>query len=56
MPLYTAQRYAWNLPKTLTLMVEITLFATPVGYAAVPSAEFEGDADSVVREYDPFST
>ena len=53
MPLNTAQRYAWNLAKTL--MVEITLFATPSGYAAVPSKEFEGDIDSVVREYDPFS-
>lgn len=53
MPLNTAQRFAWNLAQTL--MVEITLFETASGYAAVPSAEFEGDVDSVVREYDPFS-
>lgn len=53
MSLSTAQRYAWNLAQTL--MVEIVLFATPSGYAAVPSAEFDGDADSVVREYDPFA-
>ncbi len=53
MSLSTAQRYAWNLAKTL--MVEVTLFATPGGYVAVPTAEFDGDADSVVREYDPFA-
>lgn len=53
MSLITAQRYAWNLAQTL--MVKIVLFATPSGYAAVPTAEFDGDADSIVREYDPFS-
>ena len=53
MSLNTAQRYAWNLAKTL--MVEITLFETAGGYGAIPSVEFEGDADSIVREYDPFA-
>lgn len=53
MPLNTAQRYAWTLAKTL--MVEVVLFATTSGYAAVPATEFDGDADSVVREYDPFA-
>lgn len=53
MPLNTAQRFAWNLAQTL--MVEITLFETESGYAAIPSAEFDGDADCVVREYDPFA-
>ncbi len=47
MSLSTAQRFAWDLARTL--MIEITLFETADGYGAVPSNEFEGDADSVVR-------
>jgi hypothetical protein len=38
-----------------TLMVCVTLFHAGNGYAAVPTAEFDGDADSVIHEYDPFN-
>ncbi|MBN8500188.1 MAG: hypothetical protein J0M19_03435 [Sphingomonadales bacterium] len=48
-----AQRHAWSLARTL--MVCVTLFHAGNGYAAVPTSEFDGDADSVVREYDPFN-
>jgi hypothetical protein len=36
-------------------MVCVTLFQAGNGYAAVPTAEFDGDADSVIHEYDPFN-
>ena len=53
MPLPIAQRHAWSLARTL--MVCITLFRAGKGYAAVPTAEYDGDADSIIREYDPFN-
>lgn len=53
MSLTTAQRHAWSLARTL--MVCVTLFHAGTGYAAVPTAEFDGDPDSIVREYDPFN-
>ena len=53
MSLIIAQRYAWSLARTL--MVCVTLFHAGSGYAAIPTSEFEGDADSIVREYDPFN-
>lgn len=54
MPLSTAQSLAWNLSKAL--MTVIILIETDQGYVALPSDEFDGDPDRVVREYDPFST
>jgi hypothetical protein len=36
-------------------MVCVTLFQAGNGYAAVPTAEFDGDVDSVIHEYDPFN-
>jgi len=53
MPLSIAQRHAWSLARTL--MVCITLFQAGTGYAAMPSAEYDGDADRIVRIYDPFA-
>lgn len=53
MSLTVAQRHAWSLAGTL--MVCVTLFQAGNGYAAVPTAEFDGDADSVIHEYDPFN-
>jgi len=53
MSLTIAQRHAWSLARTL--MVCVTLFHAGKDYAAVPSAEFDGDADSVIHEYDPFN-
>lgn len=48
-----AQQFAWSL--ATSLMVCITLFRAEGGYAAVPSAEFDGDPDTIVREYDPWA-
>lgn len=53
MSLTIAQRHAWSLAHTL--MVCVTLFQAGDGYAVVPTTEFDGDANSVVREYDPFN-
>lgn len=50
MSLTIAQRHAWSLARTL--MVCVTLFHAGEGYAAVPTSEYDGDADSIVREYD----
>jgi hypothetical protein len=54
MSLETAQRYAWNL--ACTLKVIIILIETDDGYNAMPSDDYDGDADHVVREYDVFSS
>ena len=52
MSLTTAQSFAWNLARTL--MTVIVLIDTGNGYSAMPSSEFDGSPDQVVREYDPF--
>jgi hypothetical protein len=36
-------------------MVCVVLFRAGNGFAAVPTAEYDGDADSIVCEYDPFN-
>lgn len=48
-----AQRYAWDLAKTL--MTSVTLFRWECGYGVMPTAEFDGPAESIITEYDPFS-
>lgn len=53
MSLTLAQACAWNL--ATTLMVCVVLIATTDGYSVMPSAEFDGDLDCVVHEYDPFT-
>ncbi len=53
MPLATAQQFAWSLANTL--MTPIILIETGNGYSVVPSDEFEGDPEEVVREYDPWA-
>lgn len=53
MPLTTAQSFAWSLAKTL--MTIIVLIKTDKGYIAMPSDEFDGDADQIVCEYDPWA-
>ena len=47
-----AQSYAFSLAQTL--QVPVTVFRTEAGYAVVTSDEFEGEAASVVTEFDPF--
>ena len=53
MSLIIAQRHAWNLARTL--MVCVTLFQAGDAYGVMPSAEYDGEQDTIVREYDPFS-
>ena len=53
MSLTIAQRHAWSLARTL--MVCVTLFHAGNGCGAVPASEFDGDADSVIHEFDPFN-
>ncbi|GGO94089.1 hypothetical protein [Stakelama pacifica] len=50
MSLETAQRYAWNL--ACTLKVIIILIETDEGYNAMPTDDYDGDLERVVREYD----
>jgi hypothetical protein len=52
MSLDTAQRYAWNL--ACTLKVIIILIATDSGYQVMASADYDGDVEQIVREYDPW--
>ncbi len=52
MSLSLAQRNAWSLAKSL--MVCITLFRTGQSYGVMPSAEFDGDPNQVIHEYDPW--
>ena len=52
MSLQLAQRHAFALSKTL--MVCIVLVLTDEGYGAMPTTEFDGPADRIVHEYDPF--
>ncbi len=47
-----AQRFAWSLARTL--MTPVVLFRSDAGYAVLPSSEYDGDADAVIHEYDPF--
>lgn len=50
MPLEAAQRFAWSL--ACSLKVIIVLIQTDRGYAAMPSDDYDGDPELVVREYD----
>jgi hypothetical protein len=53
MSLQLAQRNAFALSKTL--MVCVVLIQTDAGYGVMPASEFDGPADAIVHEYDPFS-
>ena len=54
MPLALAQTHAWRLAQTL--MACITLFQIDNhSFGVVESREFDGDADSIISEYDPFA-
>ncbi|MDZ3831922.1 MAG: hypothetical protein U0S50_08925 [Sphingopyxis sp.] len=53
MPLSTAQSLGWSLARTM--MTIIVLISTPKGYAVMPADEFDGDAENIVCEYDPFN-
>lgn len=47
-----AQEVAFDLARTL--MICVTLFKSDLGYAVVPSDEFDGDPATVIHEYDPY--
>ncbi len=49
-----AQRRAWNL--ATTLMVCVILFQVEGGFCILPTDEFDGDVETIVREYDPFAS
>ena len=52
MSLDVAQRFAWNLACTLKLIV--ILITSDAGYQVMASDDYDGDANRVVREYDPW--
>jgi hypothetical protein len=52
MSLQLAQRHALSLAKTL--MVCVVLIQTDGGYGVMVASEFDGPAEVIVHEYDPF--
>lgn len=48
-----AQNHAFDLARTL--MVPVTLFEIDGDIGVMPSAEYDGDEDSIINEYDPFA-
>ena len=53
MTLETAQRHAWSL--ACDLKVIVILVETTEGYQAMPSDDYDGDVEQIVREYDVFA-
>lgn len=54
MPLTLAQTHAWSLAQDL--MACITVFQIDDhSFGVVESREFDGDVETIVREYDPFA-
>jgi hypothetical protein len=54
MSLEIAQRFAWNL--ACTLKVIIILIVTDDGYQAMPTDDYDGDIEKIVREFDHWAT
>ncbi|WP_421423249.1 hypothetical protein [Agrobacterium rosae] len=48
-----AQNHALDLARTL--MVPVTLFEIDGEIGFMPSAEYDGDEDAIINEYDPFA-
>ncbi|MEA3539232.1 MAG: hypothetical protein U9R73_08915 [Pseudomonadota bacterium] len=53
MPLSIAQSRAWNLALTLKVCIIVFQIGDQT-FGVIESSEFDGDVESVVREYDPF--
>lgn len=51
--LSVAQDLAWSL--ATSLMACVVLFRAGPGYGVMPAAEFDGDSDAIVTEYDPWA-
>jgi hypothetical protein len=54
MPLDLAQDHAWDLARTL-MVCTIVHQVGEDAFAVTESREFDGDVESVVREYDPYA-
>ena len=52
MSLQLAQRRAFDLAKSL--LVCVVLIRTDGGYGVMPASEFDGPAEAIVHEYDPW--
>lgn len=52
MPLSLARARAYDLAKTL--MICVVLIQTDRGYGVMPASEFDGPAEAIMYEYDPF--
>ncbi|CDZ61846.1 hypothetical protein [Neorhizobium galegae] len=48
-----AQNHALDLARTL--MVPVTLFEIDGEIGVMSSAEYDGDEDAIINEYDPFA-
>jgi len=48
-----AQNHAFDLARTL--MVPVILFEINGEIGVMPSAEYDGDEDAIINEYDPFA-
>ena len=48
-----AQNHALDLARTL--MVPVTLFEIDGEIGVMASAEYDGDEDAIINEYDPFA-
>jgi hypothetical protein len=54
MPLSLAQSYAWNLARTMMACIVIFRINEQI-FGVAEAREYDGDPDSIVREYDPFA-
>ena len=54
MSLEIAQSHAWNLARTLMTCIVVFRISDRI-FGVLEAREFDGDATSIVQEYDPFS-
>jgi hypothetical protein len=54
MPLILAQKNAWSLAQTLMKIVVVFQIADR-SFGVAEAEDYDGDAASIVREYDPFA-
>lgn len=54
MSLEIAQSHAWNLARTLMTCIVVVRIGERL-FGVVEAREFDGDADSIIHEYDPFA-
>ena len=50
MSLTIAQRHAWSLACTLKVCIIVFQIGDQI-FGVMPSAEYDGDSDSIIREY-----